>query len=160
MAVSETKDLEKATGALDEGISESRIVKPQAVISSLPDDDFSLDPEPPLRSLTTLRGRRPMVHTRRGFREYMHDQKVKAKIWLKEGPRVRKRPLDGEGDAISDKEISHIEFLHRYSILSSRVKVLRHFNGEDGKLRDPSVVSEVLRDLSEYSTLTPRLGSR
>ncbi|KAK3904170.1 hypothetical protein C8A05DRAFT_32058 [Staphylotrichum tortipilum] len=33
----------------------------------------------PLRTLTGLRGRRATVHIRRGFREYIHDQKVKVK---------------------------------------------------------------------------------
>lgn len=40
------------------------------------------DVRPPLRSLSTLRGDRVRknLRTGRGFREYMHDQKVKAKV--------------------------------------------------------------------------------
>ena len=156
MAVSEMNDLEKATGSPDGEISESRIVKPQAAIESLPDDDSG--PAPLLRTLTLIREMRANTHIRRGFLHYMHDQKAKAKTWLGEG---RREPLDGEGDPLNDDmEISHIDFLHRYSILSSRVKVLRHISGEDDKLMDPGVASEVLHDLSEYSRLTALLGSR
>jgi Ca2+-transporting ATPase len=36
-------------------------------------------PPKPLRTLTSIRGKRAETHIRRGFREYMHDQKVKVK---------------------------------------------------------------------------------
>ncbi|KAK3690298.1 hypothetical protein B0T22DRAFT_404769 [Podospora appendiculata] len=39
--------------------------------------------EPPLRSWTSLRGERARTHIHRGFGEYMHDQKVKAKAKAK-----------------------------------------------------------------------------
>lgn len=35
--------------------------------------------EPPLRALTSIRGRRATHNTRRSLREYMHDQKTKVK---------------------------------------------------------------------------------
>ncbi|KAH6844563.1 hypothetical protein B0I37DRAFT_310916 [Chaetomium sp. MPI-CAGE-AT-0009] len=41
------------------------------------DSDF--EPEAPLRTLTSIRGRRATSNIRRGFREYMHDQKTKVK---------------------------------------------------------------------------------
>ncbi|KAM7183514.1 hypothetical protein V8F33_013528 [Rhypophila sp. PSN 637] len=43
--------------------------------SSSDDDSIA----PPLRSWTSLRGERARHHIHRGFEEYMHDQKVKAK---------------------------------------------------------------------------------
>ncbi|KAH6649299.1 hypothetical protein F5144DRAFT_2594 [Chaetomium tenue] len=41
------------------------------------DSDASF--EPPLRALTSIRGRRATQNTRRSLREYMHDQKIKVK---------------------------------------------------------------------------------
>ncbi|KAK4096684.1 calcium-translocating P-type ATPase [Parathielavia hyrcaniae] len=42
--------------------------------------DDSFEPSQPLRTLTSIRGKRATTHIRRGFREYMHDQKVKVKV--------------------------------------------------------------------------------
>jgi P-type Ca2+ transporter type 2C len=54
----------------------------KANITDSTDDDISF--EAPLRILTSLRGERARKHIRRGFREYMHDQKVKVKEKTKE----------------------------------------------------------------------------
>ncbi|KAK4249242.1 P-loop-containing protein [Corynascus novoguineensis] len=40
--------------------------------------------EPPLRTLTSLRRKRATTNIRRGFREYMHDQKLRVKYITKE----------------------------------------------------------------------------
>ena len=50
--------------------------------STSDDDDASF--QAPLRILTSLRGERARKHIRRGFRQYMHDQKVKVKEKTKE----------------------------------------------------------------------------
>ncbi|KAK3314088.1 hypothetical protein B0H66DRAFT_371380 [Apodospora peruviana] len=51
-------------------------------------DESSTDDEdniaPPLRSWTSLRGERARRHIHRGFKEYMHDQKVKTKVKARE----------------------------------------------------------------------------
>ncbi|KAK0648555.1 hypothetical protein B0T16DRAFT_388755 [Cercophora newfieldiana] len=47
-------------------------------------DESEVEFEAPLRILTSLRGERARKHIRRGFREYMHDQKVKVKEKTKE----------------------------------------------------------------------------
>ncbi|KAK4118045.1 calcium-translocating P-type ATPase [Parathielavia appendiculata] len=44
-----------------------------------PSDTDSFEAPQPLRTLTSIRGKRASMHIRRGFREYMHDQKVKVK---------------------------------------------------------------------------------
>ena len=43
------------------------------------ESDSDFEPAPRLRTLTSIRGKRAETHIRRGFREYMHDQKVKVK---------------------------------------------------------------------------------
>ena len=43
------------------------------------DTDGFEPPAPPLRMLTSIRGKRATTHIRRGFREYVRDQKVKVK---------------------------------------------------------------------------------
>jgi len=52
-------------------------------ITDSSDSDAFEAPEPPLRTLTSIRGRRATTHIRRGFREYMHDQKTKVKVKAK-----------------------------------------------------------------------------
>jgi Ca2+-transporting ATPase len=47
------------------------------------DSDAFEAPEAPLRTLTSIRGRRATTHIRRSFREYMHDQKTKVKVKAK-----------------------------------------------------------------------------
>ncbi|KAK5659316.1 hypothetical protein OQA88_1409 [Cercophora sp. LCS_1] len=47
-------------------------------------DDEPFKPGPPLRILTSIRGERARKHIRRGFREYMQDQKTKVKAKAKE----------------------------------------------------------------------------
>jgi P-type Ca2+ transporter type 2C len=42
-------------------------------------DDESFRKPLPLRTLTMIRGKRVRTHVHRGFREYMHDQKLKVK---------------------------------------------------------------------------------
>ncbi|KAK0610689.1 hypothetical protein B0T17DRAFT_621150 [Bombardia bombarda] len=68
----------KKKASSDEPLTEKPIVT----------DDSSVDdernPGPPLRILTSIRGERARQHIRRGFRQYMHDQKVKAKVVVKE----------------------------------------------------------------------------
>lgn len=48
-------------------------------VSSGSDNDDARSFQAPLRILTSIRGERARKHIRRGFREYMHDQKVKVK---------------------------------------------------------------------------------
>ncbi|KAM7212690.1 hypothetical protein V8F06_011941 [Rhypophila decipiens] len=59
----------------EEGDVEAPVVRKRPDESSSDDDSIS----PPLRSWTSLRGERARRHIHRGFKEYMHDQKVKAK---------------------------------------------------------------------------------
>ncbi|KAK4208924.1 hypothetical protein QBC37DRAFT_451515 [Rhypophila decipiens] len=63
----------------EEGDLEAPAVKRPDEFSS---DDNSISP--PLRSWTSLRGERARHHIHRGFKEYMHDQKVRAKNKAKE----------------------------------------------------------------------------
>lgn len=66
-AVVEGGDVEAPTG-------------PKPVDASSDDDSIS----PPLRSWTSLRGERARHHIHRGFKDYMHDQKLKARAKAKE----------------------------------------------------------------------------
>ncbi|KAK3345948.1 hypothetical protein B0T25DRAFT_266143 [Lasiosphaeria hispida] len=54
---------------------------PQTKLSTDEERSFDL----PLRSWTSLRGERARQHIRRGFREYLHDQKLKVKDKAHEG---------------------------------------------------------------------------
>ncbi|KAK0724204.1 hypothetical protein B0H67DRAFT_101167 [Lasiosphaeris hirsuta] len=61
--------------------------EPRPKPSADDDDDRSFDL--PLRSWTSLRGERARQHIRRGFREYLHDQKAKVKDKSHDGKRPK-----------------------------------------------------------------------
>ncbi len=71
-AEKEGEDVEKAPGR-----------KPTEMIKG-GEEEVPFEPAPPLRTLTSIRGKRATTHIRRGFREYMHDQKVKVKVKARE----------------------------------------------------------------------------
>ncbi|KAK4032723.1 hypothetical protein C8A01DRAFT_20241 [Parachaetomium inaequale] len=78
----------KAAGAEDiektpSSVSEEDRLKQKGVAGESSDSD-AFEPPAPLRTLTSIRGKRATMHIRRGFREYMHDQKVKVKVKAKE----------------------------------------------------------------------------
>lgn len=52
---------------------------PQSEEQAVDRDADRFEPPAPLRTLTSIRGKRAQTHIRRSFREYMHDQKVKVK---------------------------------------------------------------------------------
>ncbi|KAH8885976.1 calcium-translocating P-type ATPase [Thozetella sp. PMI_491] len=56
---------------------ESEATDPEADQKS--DDESFRKPPVPLRTLTMIRGKRVRTHVHRGFREYMHDQKLRVK---------------------------------------------------------------------------------
>jgi Ca2+-transporting ATPase len=57
----------------------------------------------PLRTLTSIRGKRATTHIRRGFREYMHDQKSKVKVKAKGGSKVDvSTPAPGVGGKLPE----------------------------------------------------------
>lgn len=72
-----SNDPEKVlSGASDEG----EILQPPKRDPALATDSESERQfGPPLRTLTSIRGKRASTHIRRGFREYMHDKKVRVK---------------------------------------------------------------------------------
>jgi Ca2+-transporting ATPase len=69
-------DIEKAPSSVSD--------EKQKGVAGGESSDSDFDPSPPLRTLTSIRGKRASMHIRRGFREYMHDQKVKVKVKAKE----------------------------------------------------------------------------
>jgi Ca2+-transporting ATPase len=72
-------ELEKGeSGLSDEPAGTAKKDKKLAGEPSDSDEAFEAPPAP-LRTLTSIRGKRATTHIRRGFREYMHDQKVKVK---------------------------------------------------------------------------------
>jgi Ca2+-transporting ATPase len=73
-----------AEGELEKGelglSDEAAAAKKEKKLAGEPSDsDESFEPPAPLRTLTSIRGKRATTHIRRGFREYMHDQKVRVK---------------------------------------------------------------------------------
>jgi P-type Ca2+ transporter type 2C len=78
-AALKAEDLEKAP------LSEAEVAAGQKRGAESSDEDFVA---PPLRTLTSIRGKRATTHIRRGFREYMHDQKTKVKVKAKGGSKV------------------------------------------------------------------------
>lgn len=70
-------DAEDTEAATPVGTRDPNAKEPRQKVSSSDDDAASF--HAPLRILTSLRGERARKHIRRGFREYMHDQKVKVK---------------------------------------------------------------------------------
>ncbi|KAK4244157.1 hypothetical protein C7999DRAFT_17556 [Corynascus novoguineensis] len=76
------EDVEQATSTSDD----TGALKQKQRKRTLPADGEPGDHafEPPLRTLTSLRGKRATSNIRRGFREYMHDQKLRVKDMAKE----------------------------------------------------------------------------
>ncbi len=61
----------------DEDEEDEEKAQPEGETSA--EDEAPFEPMKPLRTLTSLRGKRAQTHIRRSFRHYMHDQKVKVK---------------------------------------------------------------------------------
>ncbi|KAL2133159.1 hypothetical protein VTI74DRAFT_2820 [Chaetomium olivicolor] len=74
----EQDDVEKAL-ALQQGEEEAARLKMERLRALEESDESDFVAPVPLRTLTSIRGKRVTTHIRRGFREYMHDQKVKVK---------------------------------------------------------------------------------
>ncbi|KAK4149094.1 hypothetical protein C8A00DRAFT_47224 [Chaetomidium leptoderma] len=75
-------DIEKAPSSQSE---EEAAKHKQRQLAGESSDSDAFEPHQPLRTLTSIRGKRATTHIRRGFREYMHDQKAKAKVKVKGG---------------------------------------------------------------------------
>lgn len=70
-------DVEKAPSSQSE--EEAARSKLKTVVGPGETSDSDFEPAAPLRTLTSIRGKRATTHIRRGFREYMHDKKVRVK---------------------------------------------------------------------------------
>ncbi|KXX78339.1 Calcium-transporting ATPase 2 [Madurella mycetomatis] len=60
-------------------LSEEEQARLKQADMAIESDTDGSEPTRPLRTLTSIRGKRAETHIRRGFREYMHDQKAKVK---------------------------------------------------------------------------------
>lgn len=61
-----------------QGLPQSEEEQAKRKLAAESDTDSS-EPTRPLRTLTSIRGKRAETNIKRGFREYMHDQKAKVK---------------------------------------------------------------------------------
>jgi hypothetical protein len=158
MEIPENQDPEKATGASKVRISEASPsllaqrktstrregVRLRDLFPTQKDTDTSdEDVRPPMLVLTSLRG--PRVPNQGGFFQRIRRSRSKA---AKAKAKARPRQTAPQSSLI-DPAITNIEFLHRYNVLYSRAKLLRHFEAKRD-LVDDNVSGDIFQDLKNH----------